>query len=95
MMRDCDTVLTVGSSFPYSQFMPEFGQARGVQIDIDPKMIGMRYPYEVNLVSDAKTALRALIPHRATQGGPVLARDDREERGTLVGDHGATGRGER
>ncbi|WP_029107254.1 thiamine pyrophosphate-requiring protein [Mycobacterium sp. URHD0025] len=62
MMRDCDTVLTVGSSFPYSQFMPEFGQARGVQIDIDPKMIGMRYPYEVNLVSDAKTALRALIP---------------------------------
>ncbi|OMB92939.1 thiamine pyrophosphate-requiring protein [Mycobacterium sp. NS-7484] len=63
MMRDCDTVLTVGSSFPYSQFMPEYGQARGVQIDIDAKMIGMRYPYEVNLVADAKTALRALIPH--------------------------------
>ncbi|OMC40186.1 thiamine pyrophosphate-requiring protein [Mycobacterium sp. GA-1841] len=63
MMRDCDTVLTIGSSFPYSQFMPEYGQARGVQIDIDPKMIGMRYPYEVNLVADAKTALRALIPH--------------------------------
>ncbi|MBN3452982.1 thiamine pyrophosphate-requiring protein [Mycolicibacterium sp.] len=63
MMRDCDTVLTIGSSFPYSQFMPEFGQARGVQIDIDPTMIGMRYPYEVNLVADAKTALRALIPH--------------------------------
>ena len=63
LMRDCDTLLTVGSSFPYTQFMPQFGSARGVQIDIDPKMIGMRYPYEVNLVADAKTALRALIPH--------------------------------
>ncbi|MDV3126885.1 thiamine pyrophosphate-requiring protein [Mycobacterium sp. 21AC1] len=62
MMRDCDTLLTVGSSFPYSQFMPEYGQARAVQIDIDAKMIGMRYPYEVNLVADAKAALRALIP---------------------------------
>jgi pyruvate dehydrogenase (quinone) len=63
MMRDCDTLLTVGSSFPYTQFLPEFGQARAVQIDVDPTMIGMRYPYEVNIVADAKTALRALIPH--------------------------------
>lgn len=63
MMRDCDTLLTVGSSFPYTQFLPEFGQARAVQIDVDGRMIGMRYPYEVNLVADAKTALRALIPH--------------------------------
>jgi pyruvate dehydrogenase (quinone) len=63
MMRDCDTLLTVGSSFPYTQFLPEFDQARAVQIDVDGRMIGMRYPYEVNLVADAKTALRALIPH--------------------------------
>ena len=63
MMRDCDTLLTVGSSFPYSQFMPEFGQARGVQIDHDPAFIGMRYPYELNLVGDARATLRALIPH--------------------------------
>ena len=62
MMRECDTLLTVGSSFPYSQFMPEFGQCRSVQIDIDGRFIGMRYPYEINLVADAKTALRALIP---------------------------------
>jgi len=62
MMMDCDTLLTVGSSFPYTQFMPEFGQARGVQIDIDPTFIGMRYPYEVNLVGDAGATLRALIP---------------------------------
>ncbi|MEZ0580555.1 thiamine pyrophosphate-requiring protein [Nocardioides sp. MH1] len=62
MMRDCDTLLTVGSSFPYTQFMPEPGQARAVQIDIDGTMIGMRYPYEVNLVGDAVTTLQALIP---------------------------------
>ena len=61
LMRDCDTLLTVGSSFPYTQFLPEFGQCRAVQIDVDGRMIGMRYPFEVNLVSDAKTALRALI----------------------------------
>ncbi|WP_093798086.1 thiamine pyrophosphate-requiring protein [Streptomyces sp. Wb2n-11] len=62
MMRDCDTLLTIGSSFPYSQFLPEFGKARAVQIDIDPHMIGMRYPYEVNLVGDARATLRELIP---------------------------------
>lgn len=63
MMRGCDTLLTVGSSFPYTQFLPEFGQARGVQIDVDGKYIGMRYPNEVNLVGDAAATLRALIPH--------------------------------
>ncbi|MFJ9098910.1 thiamine pyrophosphate-requiring protein [Streptomyces sp. NPDC102405] len=62
LMRDCDTLLTIGSSFPYTQFLPEFGKARGVQIDIDPHMIGMRYPYEVNLVGDAKATLQRLIP---------------------------------
>ncbi|CAM5352360.1 thiamine pyrophosphate-requiring protein [Streptomyces griseorubiginosus] len=62
LMRDCDTLLTIGSSFPYTQFMPEFGKARAVQIDIDPHMIGMRYPYEVNLVGDAKATLQRLIP---------------------------------
>jgi pyruvate dehydrogenase (quinone) len=62
MMRDCDTLLTVGSSFPYSQFLPEYDQARAVQIDLDGTMIGMRYPYEVNLVGDAASTLRALIP---------------------------------
>jgi pyruvate dehydrogenase (quinone) len=63
LMRDCDTLLTVGSSFPYTQFLPAFDQARGVQIDIDGKMIGMRYPYELNLVGDSAATLRALIPH--------------------------------
>ena len=52
-MQECDTLLMVGSSFPYSEFLPEEGQARGVQIDIDGRMLGIRYPMEVNLVGDA------------------------------------------
>ncbi|MFF2375280.1 thiamine pyrophosphate-requiring protein [Streptomyces xiamenensis] len=62
LMQECDTLLTIGSSFPYAQFLPEFGQARAVQIEIDPHMAGMRYPYEVNLIGDAATALRELLP---------------------------------
>lgn len=62
LMRGCDTLLMVGSSLPYSQFLPEFGQARGVQIDINASMIGMRYPMEVNVVGDSKATLQALLP---------------------------------
>ena len=62
MMVDCDTLLMIGSSFPYGQFLPEWGQARGVQIDIDARMIGIRYPMDVNLVGDAKATLEALLP---------------------------------
>jgi pyruvate dehydrogenase (quinone) len=62
MMRDCDTLLIVGSNLPYSQFLPDFDKARGVQIDIDGRLIGMRYPTEVNLVGEAKATLNALIP---------------------------------
>ena len=61
-MRDCDTLLTVGSNFPYTQFCPTLDQARAVQIDRSGKWIGMRYPYEINLVGDAKATLQALIP---------------------------------
>lgn len=62
LMRDCDTLLIVGSNFPYTQFLPPFGDARAVQIDVDGRMIGMRYPTEVNLVGDAAETLRALLP---------------------------------
>jgi len=62
MMNECDTLLMVGSSFPYSEFLPPEGQARGVQIDIDGKMLSLRYPMECNLVGDARASLRALIP---------------------------------
>ncbi|WP_030412786.1 thiamine pyrophosphate-requiring protein [Streptomyces sp. NRRL S-1448] len=67
LMRDCDTLLVVGSSFPYTQFMPELDQARAVQIDIDPHMVGMRYPFEVNLVGDAKATLQRLLPQLRTK----------------------------
>jgi pyruvate dehydrogenase (quinone) len=62
LMMECDTLLMVGSSFPYSEFLPEEGQARGVQIDIDGRMLGIRYPMEVNLVGDSAETLRALLP---------------------------------
>jgi pyruvate dehydrogenase (quinone) len=62
MMRDCDTLLMVGTSFPYAEFLPEEGQARAVQIDISPKRLGLRYPTEVNLHGDAADTLRALRP---------------------------------
>ena len=62
LMSECDTLLMVGSSFPYPEFLPQEGQARGVQIDIDGRMLSIRYPMEVNLVGDSQESLRALIP---------------------------------
>ncbi len=58
----CDTILIVGSSFPYIEFMPKPGQARGVQIELDPMRVGLRYPVEVALVGDSRQTLRALLP---------------------------------
>ncbi|MGZ5176495.1 MAG: thiamine pyrophosphate-requiring protein [Burkholderiales bacterium] len=63
LMTGCDTLLMVGSAFPYSEFLPEEGKARGVQIDIDPRMLSLRYPMEIGLVGDSRETLRALIPH--------------------------------
>jgi pyruvate dehydrogenase (quinone) len=62
LMKGCDTLLMVGTSFPYSEFLPEEGQVRGVQIDIDGRMLGIRYPTEVNLVGDSKQTLKSLAP---------------------------------
>jgi pyruvate dehydrogenase (quinone) len=62
MMRDCDTLLMIGSGFPYSEFLPKEGQAKAVQIDIEPGMLSLRYPMDVNLVGDARETLQALLP---------------------------------
>ncbi|MET4605648.1 pyruvate dehydrogenase (quinone) [Bradyrhizobium sp. JR4.1] len=62
MMMECDTLLMVGSGFPYSEFLPKEGAARGVQIDIDASMMAIRFPMEVGLVGDAAETLRALLP---------------------------------
>ena len=61
-IEECDTLLIVGSSFPYIEFMPKPGKARGVQIDIDPRRIGLRYAVEVGLVGDCRRALDELLP---------------------------------
>ena len=61
-MSSCETLLMVGTSFPYIEFMPKPDQARGIQIDIDPVRIGLRFPVEVGLVGDAKSVLKALLP---------------------------------
>jgi pyruvate dehydrogenase (quinone) len=62
MMSGCDTLLMIGSGFPYSEFLPKEGQARGVQIDLKPDMLSLRYPMEVNLTGDSRETLRALLP---------------------------------
>lgn len=62
LMTDCDTLLMIGTGFPYSEFLPKEGQAKAVQVDIDPKMVSLRYPTDVNLIGDAKETLKALIP---------------------------------
>ena len=59
---DCDTLLMVGTSFPYIEFLPKPGQARGVQIDIDAQRIGLRYPVEVGLLGESRTVLQHLMP---------------------------------
>jgi pyruvate dehydrogenase (quinone) len=79
MMQDCDTLLMVGSSFPYSEFLPEEGKARGVQIDIDGRMLGIRYPMDVNLVGDSAETLRALMPR-------LNRKEDRSWREKIEGD---------
>src|SRR5678810_56535 len=61
-IESCDTLFIVGSSFPYIEFLPRPGQARGVQLDLDAARIGLRYPVEVALVGDCQATLGALLP---------------------------------
>jgi pyruvate dehydrogenase (quinone) len=76
MMSGCDTLLMVGTSFPYSEFLPKEGQARAVQIDLDGRKLGLRYPTEINLVGDSKLTLQQLLPM-------LEAKDDRSWRETI------------
>jgi len=62
MMNECDALLMVGTCYPYSEFLPKEGQARGVQIDIDARNVGLRFPTEVNLIGDSRQTLAALLP---------------------------------
>ena len=70
-MSEADTLLMIGTSFPYIEYLPRPGQARGIQIDINPEKIGLRYPVEIGLVGDSKLILSALLPllnQKDTQG---------------------------
>ena len=78
LMMECDTLLMVGSGFPYSEFLPKEDQARGVQIDLDPGMLSIRYPMEINLEGDAKATLSALLPL-------LHAKEDSSWRETIAG----------
>jgi pyruvate dehydrogenase (quinone) len=78
LMNECDTLLMIGSGFPYAEFLPKEGAARGVQIDIEPEMLSLRYPMEVALVGDAAETLRALMPL-------IEAKSDRSWRNTVEG----------
>jgi pyruvate dehydrogenase (quinone) len=74
LMKGCDRLLMVGSSFPYSEFLPPEGEARGVQIDLDSRRLSIRYPMEVNLVGDSRETLRALLPLLRQQLDPSWRR---------------------
>ena len=73
LMQDCDTLLMVGTGFPYTEFLPKEGQARGVQIDLDAGMLGLRYPMEVNLVGDSAATLLGPPAAARREAGSVLA----------------------
>ena len=61
-MQDCDTLVLLGTNYPYGQFLPKTGGARAIQVDLKPEQLGLRYPTELNLWGDVKSTLRALIP---------------------------------
>ncbi len=83
-LMNCDTLLMVGSSFPYIEYLPPAGQARGIQIDIDPMRLGLRYPMEIGLVGDSALTLDALLPLvRRRRERPFLERAQAEKRDWL------------
>jgi pyruvate dehydrogenase (quinone) len=61
-LEECDTLLIIGSSFPYIKFYPKPDKVRGIQIDLDPAHIGLRFPVEAGLVGDSKRTIQALLP---------------------------------
>src|SRR6476646_8841237 len=78
-LEGCDTLLIVGSTFPYIEYYPQPGQARAVQIELDPKRVGLRYPVEVGLVGDSQRVLSELLPLvRKNESGKFLQRAQKD-----------------
>ena len=90
-LEECDTLLIVGSSFPYIEFMPRPGKARGVQIDLDPKRIGLRYPVEFGLVGDCRAALEELLPLLERKENREFPGKGAGRNGRVAGDHAQAG----
>ena len=76
MMMNCDTLLMAGSNFPYAEFLPKEGQARGIHIDIDGRLLSMRYPMELALIGDSVQSLLSISPSTQAKGRPLMARED-------------------
>ncbi len=91
MMMNCDTLFMIGSSFPYSEFLPREGQARGVQIDISGRMLCLRFPMEVNLQGDSALTLRALMPLLRRKSDRGWRDGIEKRRARMVGAHGGKG----
>ena len=87
-MESCDTLLMVGTSFPYIEFLPKPGEARGVQIELDPTRLGLRYPIEVGLVGDSRRTLQALIPMLQRHDDRRFLETRAAGHGRVVGAHG-------
>ena len=85
LMRECDTFLMIGSTFPYSEFLPKEGQAKAVQIDLDPTMLSLRYPMDVALTGDAAATLAALLPLLTPSRAAPGARPSRRMSATVGG----------
>src|SRR5437016_4316238 len=75
VMENCDTLLMIGTSFPYIEFLPKPGQARGVQIELDPRRIGLRFPVEVGLVGDSRRVLRELMPRLSPRADKTFLKE--------------------
>ncbi len=86
--NDCDTLVLLGTNYPYGQFLPETGQARAIQVDLKPEQMGLRYPTELNLWGDVKATLHALIPLLEQKADPSLA-GRRRRRDGRVGERDA------
>ena len=84
LMKNCDTLLMVGSAFPYSEFLPDPGSARGVQIDIKGENLSLRYPMEMNLLGDSAATLRALLPLLEQKTDSRLAQDNQGQHRRVV-----------
>jgi pyruvate dehydrogenase (quinone) len=89
-MEECDTILMIGTSFPYMEYLPDNKKVRGVEIDSDPARIGLRFPVEAGLVGDAKATIRLLLPLLKRREDKIISRERAAADERMVGADGAS-----